>query len=44
VDEGRGALLVALRMLAEVSSLEDRSALSRTIAKLEGGRRGGGAR
>jgi proteasome accessory factor C len=34
VDEA-SALLVALRMLAEVSSLEDRSALSRTIAKLE---------
>jgi proteasome accessory factor C len=29
------ALLVALRMLAEVPGLEDRSALSRTIAKLE---------
>jgi proteasome accessory factor C len=34
VDEA-SALLVALRMLAEVRSLEDRSALSRTIAKLE---------
>jgi predicted DNA-binding transcriptional regulator YafY len=34
VDEA-SALLVALRMLAEVSSLEDRSALSRTIAELE---------
>jgi proteasome accessory factor C len=34
VDEA-SALLVALRMLAEISSLEDRSALSRTIAKLE---------
>jgi predicted DNA-binding transcriptional regulator YafY len=34
VDEA-SALLVALRMLAEVPSLEDRSALSRTIAKLE---------
>jgi proteasome accessory factor C len=34
VDEA-SALLVALRMLAEVSSLDDRSALSRTIAKLE---------
>jgi len=34
VDEA-SALLVALRMLAELSSLEDRSALSRTIAKLE---------
>jgi proteasome accessory factor C len=34
VDEA-SALLVALRMLAEVSSLEDRSALSRTVAKLE---------
>jgi predicted DNA-binding transcriptional regulator YafY len=29
------ALLVALRMLAEVSGPEDRSALSRTVAKLE---------
>src|SRR6201999_1911807 len=34
VDEAR-ALLVALRMLAEVPGLEDRSALSRLIAKLE---------
>jgi predicted DNA-binding transcriptional regulator YafY len=34
VDEA-SALLVALRMLAEVSSPEDRSALSRTVAKLE---------
>jgi predicted DNA-binding transcriptional regulator YafY len=34
VDEA-SALLVALRMLAEVSAPEDRSALSRTIAKLE---------
>ena len=34
VDEA-SALLVALRMLAEVPNLEDRSALSRTIAKLE---------
>ncbi len=34
VDEA-SALLVALRMLADVPSLEDRSALSRTIAKLE---------
>ncbi len=34
VDEA-SALLVALRMLAEVSSRQDRSALSRTIAKLE---------
>jgi proteasome accessory factor C len=34
VDEA-SALLVALRMLAEVPDLEDRSALSRTIAKLE---------
>ncbi len=34
VDEA-SALLVALRMLAELSSLEERSALSRTIAKLE---------
>jgi proteasome accessory factor C len=34
VDEA-SALLVALRMLAEVPALEDRSALSRTIAKLE---------
>ena len=34
VDEA-SALLVALRMLAEVSSLDDRSALSRTVAKLE---------
>jgi proteasome accessory factor C len=34
VDEA-SALLVALRMLAEVPGLEDRSALSRTIAKLE---------
>jgi len=34
VDEAC-ALLVALRMLAEVPGLEDRSALSRTIAKLE---------
>jgi proteasome accessory factor C len=34
VDEA-SALLVALRMLEEVPSLEDRSALSRTIAKLE---------
>jgi predicted DNA-binding transcriptional regulator YafY len=34
VDEA-SALLVALRMLAEVSGLEDRSALSRTVAKLE---------
>src|SRR5262249_30943317 len=34
VDEA-SALLVALRMLAQVPDLEDRSALSRTIAKLE---------
>jgi proteasome accessory factor C len=34
VDEA-SALLVALRMLADVPGLEDRSALSRTIAKLE---------
>ena len=34
VDEA-SALLVALRMLAEVPGLGDRSALSRTIAKLE---------
>jgi proteasome accessory factor C len=34
VDEA-SALLVALRMLAEIPDLEDRSALSRTIAKLE---------
>jgi proteasome accessory factor C len=34
VDEA-SALLVALRMLAELPSLEERSALSRTIAKLE---------
>ena len=34
VDEA-SALLVALRMLAEVPGLEDRSALSRLIAKLE---------
>jgi len=34
VDEA-SALLIALRMLAEVPGLEDRSALSRTIAKLE---------
>jgi proteasome accessory factor C len=34
VDEA-SALLVALRMLAEVPNLEDRSALNRTIAKLE---------
>jgi predicted DNA-binding transcriptional regulator YafY len=34
VDEA-SALLVALRMLTEVPGLEDRSALSRTIAKLE---------
>jgi len=34
VDEA-SALLVALRMLAEVPDLEDRSALSRTIVKLE---------
>jgi predicted DNA-binding transcriptional regulator YafY len=34
VDEA-SALLVALRMLAEVPGLQDRSALSRTIAKLE---------
>ncbi|HYZ52673.1 MAG TPA: WYL domain-containing protein [Streptosporangiaceae bacterium] len=34
VDEA-SALLVALRMLAEVPGLEDRSALSRVIAKLE---------
>ncbi|MGB6582540.1 MAG: Sec-independent protein translocase subunit TatA [Streptosporangiaceae bacterium] len=34
VDEA-SALLVALRMLAEVPALEDRSALSRLIAKLE---------
>src|SRR5450432_3846865 len=34
VDEA-SALLVALRMLAEVPGMEDRSALSRTIAKLE---------
>jgi predicted DNA-binding transcriptional regulator YafY len=34
VDEA-SALLVALRMLAEVPGLEERSALSRTIAKLE---------
>jgi proteasome accessory factor C len=34
VDEA-SALLVALRMLAELPGLEERSALSRTIAKLE---------
>jgi proteasome accessory factor C len=34
VDEA-SALLVALRMLADMPGLEDRSALSRTIAKLE---------
>jgi proteasome accessory factor C len=34
VDEA-SALLVALRMLTEVPGLEDRSALSRTIAKVE---------
>jgi proteasome accessory factor C len=34
VDEA-SALLIALRMLADVPGLEDRSALSRTIAKLE---------
>lgn len=34
VDEA-SALLVALRMLAEVPGMKDRSALSRTIAKLE---------
>jgi proteasome accessory factor C len=34
VDEA-SALLVALRMLAELSSQQERSALSRTIAKLE---------
>jgi predicted DNA-binding transcriptional regulator YafY len=34
VDEA-SALLVALRMLAEVPGMRDRSALSRTIAKLE---------
>jgi predicted DNA-binding transcriptional regulator YafY len=34
VDEA-SALLVALRMLAEVTGPEDRSALSRTVAKLE---------
>jgi len=34
VDEA-SALLVALRMLAEVPGIEERSALSRTIAKLE---------
>jgi proteasome accessory factor C len=34
VDEA-SALLVALRMLAEVTSPENRSALSRTVAKLE---------
>ncbi len=34
VDEA-SALLVALRMIAELPSLEERSALSRTIAKLE---------
>jgi proteasome accessory factor C len=34
VDEA-SALLVALRMLAEVPGMQDRSALSRTIAKLE---------
>ena len=34
VDEA-SALLVALRMLAEVPGLEDRSAMSRLIAKLE---------
>jgi proteasome accessory factor C len=34
VDEA-SALLVALRMLAEVPGMEERSALSRTIAKLE---------
>jgi proteasome accessory factor C len=34
VDEA-SALLVALRMLAELPSLEERSALNRTIAKLE---------
>jgi proteasome accessory factor C len=42
VDEA-SALLVALRMLAEVSGLEDRSALSRTIAKLETAAGGAGA-
>jgi proteasome accessory factor C len=35
VDEA-SALLVALRMLAELPGLEDRSAMSRLIAKLEG--------
>ena len=34
VDEA-SALLIALRMLAELPSLEERSALNRTIAKLE---------
>ncbi|HLQ55913.1 MAG TPA: WYL domain-containing protein [Streptosporangiaceae bacterium] len=34
VDEA-SALLIALRMLAEVPGIEERSALSRTIAKLE---------
>ena len=34
VDEA-SALLIALRMLAEVPGMEERSALSRTIAKLE---------
>ncbi len=34
VDEA-SALLIALRMLAEVQGMEERSALSRTIAKLE---------
>src|SRR6202034_1613673 len=34
VDEA-SALLVALRMLAEVPGMDERSALSRTIAKLE---------
>ena len=34
VDEA-SALLIALRMLAELPGLEERSALSRTVAKLE---------
>ncbi len=38
------ALLIALRMLAEVPGLSDRSALSRTIAKLEAAARRGRGR
>src|SRR5713226_10374528 len=41
VDEA-SALLIALRMLAEVPGIEERSALSRTIAKLEAAGGGGG--